>query len=401
MWAAVVEEVFPVKESCFPTLMIRDRTVLPVVQGGMGLGVCAHRLAGAVAREGAVGTIASVELRRLHPDIMQRTRHCRDHKTLAASNLEALDREIRAAREIAGPDGYLAVSVMRVSNHYGDLVRQSCESGADAIVMGAGLPLDLPDLVKGFEHVALIPILSEERGVRAVLKRWMRKGYVPDAIIIEHPRYAGGYLGASRLELVNDDRFDFKRVLSGARATIRQLGFAAERIPLIPAGGVNSFEKLRTLFAMGADAVQLATPFAVTREGDAHPRFKRVLAEAKPTDTVTFMSSAGLPVRAVLTPWLEQYLRREDKLRWRFKRRRRRCPRNLECLSHCGLKDGNLAAGQFCMETQLAAAQRGDVNRGLFLRGSERLPFGSQIRSVRDLLEYLLTGGRPEVSAAA
>ncbi len=224
---------------------------------------------------------------------------------------------------------------------------------------------------------------------------------MPDAIIIEHPRYAGGYLGATRLEQVNDARFDFGRVLSAVRATIGQLGLPVGRIPLIPAGGINSFEKLRTLFAMGADAVQLVTPFAVTREGDAHPRFKRVLAEAKPTDTVTFMSSAGLPVRAVLTPWLERYLRREDRLRWRFRRRRRRCPRNLECLAHCGLKDGNLAAGQFCIETLLAAAQRGDVNRGLFLRGSETLPFGSQIRSVRDLLEYLLTGGSPAVLAPA
>jgi len=390
-----------VKESRFPPLRIRDRTLLPVVQGGIGLGVCAHRLAGAVAREGAVGTIASVELRRLHPDIMQRTRRCRDHETLAASNLEALDREIRAARKIAGPDGFIAVNVMRASNHHEDLVRQSCESGADAIFMGAGLPFDLPDLVKDFDHVALIPILSEERGVRAVLKRWMRKGRVPDAIVIEHPRYAGGHLGAPRLEQVNDDRFDFGRVLSAVQATIQQLGLAVERIPLIPAGGINSFEKLRTLFAMGADAVQIATPFLVTREGDAHPNFKRVLAEAGPKDMVTFLSAAGLPARAVLTPWLERYLRREYRLRWRVRRKGCRCPRNLECLSHCGLKDGNPGAGQFCMETQLAAAQRGDVNRGLFFRGSESLPFGSQIRSVRDLLDYLLTGDSPGAYAPA
>ncbi len=401
MRATVTEEVVPVNESHFPLLRIRDRVVLPVVQGGMGLGICAHRLAGAVAREGAVGTIASAELRRLHPDLMRRTRRCRDHKILAASNLEALDREIRAARKTAGPDGYIAVSVMRASKHYDDLVRQACESGADAIVMGAGLPFDLPDLVKGCDHVALIPILSEARGVRAVLKRWMRKGRVPDGIIIEHPRYAGGYLGAPRLEQVNDDRFDFGRVLSAAKTTIRKLGLSGEKIALIPAGGINSFEKLSALFDMGADAVQIATPFAVTREGDAHPRFKRVLAEARPKDVVTFLSNVGLPVRAVLTPWLERYLKREDRLRWPIRRRRRRCPRNLECFSHCGLKDGNPALGQFCIETQLAAAQRGDVERGLFFRGSESLPFGSQIRSVRDLLEHLLTGGSPAALAPA
>ncbi len=400
MRAAVTEEVISVQASRFPLLRIRDRTVLPVVQGGLGLGVCAHRLAGAVSREGAVGTIASAELRRLHPDIMRRTRRCRDHKTLVASNLEALHREIRAARRIAGPQGYIAVSVMRASKHYGDLVRQSCESGANAIVMGAGLPFDLPDLVKGCAHVALIPVLSEERGVRIVLKRWMRRGRLPDAIIIEHPRYAGGYLGAPRLDQVNDDRFDFGRVLSAVQTTIRQLGLSAEEIPLIPAGGINSFEKVSTLFDLGADAVQLSTPFAVTREGDAHPRFKRILAEARPKDVVTFISNAGLPVRAVRTPWLDRYLKREDKLRWPI-RRRRCCPRNLECLARCGLKDGNPAVGQFCIETQLAAARRGDLERGLFFRGSESLPFGSQIRSVRDLLEYLLTGRNSEALALA
>ncbi len=379
-------------DSPLPTLPLRDRRLLPIIQGGMGVGISAHSLAGTVAREGAVGTIASVELRRLHPDIMQRTRRCKDHDTLAASNLEALEREVSQAREIAGPDGFIAVNVMRAVKHYTDLVRQACRSGADAIVMGAGLPFDLPDLAKGFDHVALIPILSEERGVRAVLKRWMRKGQLPDAIVVEHPRYAGGHLGASKLDQVDDARFDFTRVIAAIQEVFRQLGLAVDRIPLIPAGGVNSFEKIRELLSLGAGAVQVGTPFAVTKECDAHPNFKKVLAEAEPEDIVTFMSAAGLPARAVLTPWLKRYLAKAPKLRLRANPGRARCARNLECLSHCGLKDGNPEAGQFCIETQLAAAQRGDVNRGLFFRGSESLPFGRQIRPVRDLLEVLLTG---------
>ena len=291
-------------QSAFPRLRIRDFSLLPVVQGGMGVGISGHRLAGSVAREGAVGTIASVELRRLHPDLMERAGKSRDHSAIAATNLEALDREVQAAREIAGPGGFIAVNVMRAVRHYADLVRQACRSGANAIVMGAGLPTDLPELTEGHKDVALIPILSEERGVRAVLKKWMRKGVLPDAIVLEHPRYAGGHLGATRIEEVSDSRFDFVRVLDAVRDVFKTLGLATDRIPLIPAGGINAYERVKELFAWGASAVQVGTPFAVTRESDAHINFKRVLAEAGPEDIVTFMSAAGLPARAVLTPWL-------------------------------------------------------------------------------------------------
>lgn len=390
----------PIK-SAFPPLRIRDRSLLPIVQGGMGVGISGHRLAGAVAREGAVGTIASVELRRLHPDLMERVGKARDHYAITATNLEALDREIRGARAIAGPGGFIAVNVMKAVKHYADLVRQACRSGANAIVMGAGLPMDLPELVEGHDEVALIPILSEERGVRAVLKKWMRKGRLPDAIVIEHPRYAGGHLGATRIEEVTDPRFDFARVLDAIREVFKGLGLATDRIPLIPAGGINAFERVKELFSWGAAAVQIGTPFAVTEEGDAHPNFKRVLAQAGPEDIVTFMSAAGLPARAVLTPWLKRYLAREERIRARANPAKAHCGRQVECLSFCGLKDGDGAAGQFCIETQLAAAQRGDVELGLFFRGSESLPFGEEIRSVHELLRYLLTGVRPGTAAAA
>lgn len=377
-------------------LRIRGRAVLPVVQGGMGVGISASRLAGAVAREGAVGTVASVDLRRLHPDIMRRLRKCRDPEIHSAANVEALDREVRAAREIAGPEGFIAVNVMRASSNYAKLVIQACKSGANAIVSGAGLPFDLPELTAKFKHVALIPILSEERGVRAVIKKWARKGRLPDAIVVEHPRYAGGHLGATRLEDVNDVRFDFARVIVEIRKLIRDLGVALDKIPLIPAGGINSFRKIRDLLDLGANGVQIGTPFAVTEECDAHVNFKRVLAEARAEDIVTFMSAAGLPARAVLTPWLKRYLAKEEALRAHATPGCRECPSRLQCLSHCGFKDGNPGAGQFCIETQLAAAQRGNIEHGLFFRGAESLPFGTEIRKVRELLEYLLTGKGPD-----
>jgi nitronate monooxygenase len=382
----------------FPLLEIRNRHLLPIIQGGMGVGVSAHRLAGTVAKEGAIGTIASIDLRVHHPDVMERTRRVRDRNVIDEANLEALDREVRQAREIAGKDGFIAVNVMKAVDRHADLVRQACESGANAIIMGAGLPFDLPDMVKGYDDVALIPILSEERGVRAVLKRWLRKGRVPDAIVLEHPRFAGGHLGAPDPKDIDNPRFDFKRVLLEVRRVFEKLNL--DGVPLIPAGGINSFKKIKEMFGMGADGVQIGTPFAVTEEGDAHPNFKKVLLNAKPEDIVTFLSTAGLPARAVLTPWLKKYLAREERVRARATPERGKCAVWFECLTKCGLKDGDPSSGQFCIDTQLEAAVNGDYEKGLFFRGSEALPFGDQIRSVHDLLTYLLTGEDPARSAA-
>lgn len=385
-----------------PTFAIRGRSLLPIVQGGMGVGVSAHRLAGAVAKAGAVGTIASIDLRHHHADLMAEAKHCRDRDELNRLNLVALDREIRAALAIADGRGLVAVNVMKAVDAHPAYVRQACASGAQAIVMGAGLPLDLPDLVEGYPEVALIPILSDARGVAIVLKKWARKGRLPDAIVIEHPRYAGGHLGAPNPAELGSARFDFAEVLPAIFKLFDELGIARGQIPVIVGGGVNTHEKLLAAFALGAAAVQIGTPFAVAEEGDAHPDFKRVLADARPEDIVTFMSVAGLPARAVNTPWLANYLRRETRLQACAKADPGRCAIGLHCLTQCGLRDGLATAGQFCIDAQLVAALKGDVGKGLFFRGSESLPFGNEIRPVRDLIDYFLTGEkRARVAAAA
>lgn len=374
-------------------MTIRGRDVLPLVQGGMGVGVSAHRLAGTVAGEGAVGTLSSVDLRRHHPDLMAATGRSRDKAAIDAANLVALDREVRAARELAGGRGLIAVNVMRAVSEYPAYVRQSCASGADAIVVGAGLPFDLPEITADYPDVALIPILSEVRGVGLVLKKWMRKGRLPDAIVIEHPRYAGGHLGAAKIEDLEDARFDFAQVIPGILALFDELKIERGSIPIIAAGGINSPERLDAVRALGAAGAQVGTPFAVTEECDAHPEFKRVLAEAKPEDIVTFMSVAGLPARAVRTPWLETYLERLATLQRRAKPKRE-CTLAFDCLLQCGLRDGIARIGQFCIDFRLAAALRGDVKHGLFFRGSEPVPFGSSIRPVRELIAHLL-GSQP------
>ena len=369
-------------------LRIGQREVRPLVQGGMGVGVSAHRLAAAVAREDCVGTISSVDLRRHHPDLMRATARSRDRAAIEQANLTALDREIRAAREESGGRGMIAVNVMRAVSQYADYVRQSCKSGADAIVVGAGLAMDLPELARDFPRVALVPIVSEARAATLILRRWLKRGRVPDAIVIEHPRYAGGHLGAARSEEVAEKRFDFERVVPEIRAALHAQGVDPDSVPLIAAGGVNSAARVDAALAAGVDAVQAGTPFAVTEECDAHPNFKRVLAEARPEDIVVFMSVAGLPARAVRTPWLANYMEKLETLKRRA--RERTCTLAWECLAHCGLRDGNPSMGQFCIDHHLAAALRGDVDHGLFFRGSESVPFGAAIRPVRALVDLLL-----------
>jgi nitronate monooxygenase len=379
-------------------LRLAGRTLLPLVQGGMGVGVSAHRLAGAVAAEGGVGTISSVDLRRHHPDLMERTTGLDPgeaaKQAIDEANLEAISREIAAARDIAGDHGLLAINVMRAVSAYAASVKRALEAGIDAVVVGAGLPLDLPDLAQDHPRAALIPILSDARGVQLIVKKWERKKRLPDAIVIEHPRLAGGHLGAARIADLHDPRFEFENVIPQSLAFLRSAGIERE-IPLIAAGGIRSCEDIARVQALGAAAVQLGTPFAVTIECDAHPEFKHVLAEARDDEMVEFTSVAGLPARAVATPWLRSYLRIEDKLQ-AVAHPKARCTKSFDCLAQCGLRDGTPGWGQFCIDNQLAAALRGDVKKGLFFRGVGGLPFGGQIRSVRELIERLLTPAAPQ-----
>lgn len=377
-------------------LTLQGRSLLPVVQGGMGVGISAGGLAGAVASLGAVGTLSSVDLRRLHPDLMAQTAHLGHspdaRSRIDAANLLALDREIRKARALSQGRGLIAVNVMRALSAYEAYVRQALDSGADALVVGAGLPLDLPDLAAAHPKVALIPILSDARGVQLLLRKWEKKARLPDAIVIEHPRLAGGHLGAAKLDDVNDPRFDFDNVVPQVLAFCDKSGYGS--IPLIVAGGMHCQDDIRRMQQLGASAIQLGTAFAVTCESDAAQAFKQVLANAQPQDLVEFVSVAGLPARAVRTPWLDKYLRILPILQERA-HPKARCNMAFDCLQQCGLRDGLSGIGQFCIDQQLGNALTGDVRRGLFFRGAGRLPFGEQIRPVADLMRWLIAATLP------
>ncbi|MDO9610649.1 MAG: nitronate monooxygenase [Serpentinimonas sp.] len=378
-------------------LVLAGRTLLPVVQGGMGVGVSASGLAGSVAALGAVGTLSSVDLRRHHPDLMEQTEHLdvKDPKSrglIDAANLEALRREIRQARALAQGHGLLALNVMKAISAYAAHVREALACGIDALVAGAGLPLDLPEMAQDHPKTALIPILSDARGVQVLVRKWEKKGRLPDAIVIEHPRWAGGHLGAAKVEDLRDPRFDFEQVLPAVRAFLRSAGIE-RALPLIAAGGVYERADILRLQGLGADAVQLGTAFAVTQECDAALSFKQILARARPGDLAEFISVAGLPARGVRNHWLAKYLRIEPKLK-AVAHVKGYCNMGFDCLTHCGLRDGKADMGQFCIDQQLGHALEGDTQRGLYFRGAGPLPFGDQIRPVLDLMRWLIEGVR-------
>ena len=379
---------------------LRGHELIPIVQGGMGVAISAGGLAGTVASFNGVGTLSAVDLRRLHPDLMERTAHLKGDEAkqaINAANLEALGREIARARELSQGRGRIAVNVMRAVSEYEPYVRKSLECGIDAVVVGAGLPLDLPDLARDFPDVALIPILSDSRGVQLIIRKWEKKGRLPDAVVIEHPKLAGGHLGAAKVADLGDRRFDFDVVIPEVREFMHKAGLG-DGIPLVAAGGVSSREDIVRLQGLGASAVQLGTAFAVTEECDADIGFKKVLANARPEDIVEFTSVAGLPARAVRTPWLDKYMRVLPKLQ-AVAHVKDHCNMFFDCLASCGLRDGKAEWGQFCIDKVLGYAASGDTRKGLFFRGAGRLPFGSEIRPVRDLIAWLM--GAPPAAAAA
>ena len=374
-------------------LNIKGQTLLPIVQGGMGVGVSASGLSSAVAKLGGMGTISSVDLRRRHPDLMNKTGHLDKEPDaraqIDAANLEALDREIKTAKLNSNGQGWIAVNIMKALSAYEGYIKQAIKSGANALVVGAGLPLDLPELTKDHPEVALIPILSDARGVQLLVRKWEKKGRIPDAIIIENPRLAGGHLGAAKVADLRDSRFEFDVAIPQILEFFKASGLE-HQIPLIAAGGINSHAEILRLQKLGASGVQLGTAFAVTEECDASQVFKEILAQAKPQDIVEFVSVAGLPARAVRTPWLDKYLRILPILQERA-HQKAKCNMSFDCLLHCGLRDGDSNIGQFCIDQQLSHALEGDVKKGLFFRGAGTLPFGEKIKKVPDLIKFLLT----------
>ena len=273
----------------FPNMTIGNLVAkIPVIQGGMGVGISLSGLASAVANEGGIGVIAAAMIGMNEPDIYSDSEN---------ANLRALRREIRKAREAT--KGILGVNIMVVLSNFADMVRVSVEEGIDVIFSGAGMPMDLPKYLKEQSKTKLAPIVSSARAAKLLCMKWLsRFNYLPDAFVVEGPM-AGGHLGFSAAEIDNPD-FALERLIPQVLEAVKSFEEkAGKKIPVIAAGGVYTGEDICKFLQMGAAGVQMGTRFVATHECDAHIKFKETYVRAREDDLIVIQSPVGLPGRAV------------------------------------------------------------------------------------------------------
>ena len=134
---------------------------VPIIQGGMGIGISLSGLASAVANMGGIGVISSVAIGLVKN---------RPNTSYKNSNIDAMREEIRKAREKTL--GVIGVNIMSVLTNFSDMVRTSIEEGIDIIFSGAGLPLDLPKYLGEGVKTKLVPIVSSARAASIISQKW-------------------------------------------------------------------------------------------------------------------------------------------------------------------------------------------------------------------------------------
>ncbi len=319
----------------YPTLKIGDLTPrLPLIQGGMGIGVSMERLAAAVASAGGIGVISGAQPGYREPDF--RTNH-------REANRRGLVKAIRAARELC-PDGILGVNLLQATKHYEELVRTAVEEKIDLIITGAGLPKKLPELVAG-STTKIIPIVSSKKALALIEKLWTKRyDRKPDAVIFEGPE-AGGHLGFSASDLAGT--IDTDALLTEV------VTHADGRYPIIAAGGYHTPEKIQHAFALGARGVQVSTPFVTTVECDADIAYKEAYLSARAEDIVIVNSPLGMPGRALKNPFIARTFQGKIPIKSCY-----------QCIEKC-----NPADTPYCITEALVAAVEGRVDEGLIFMG--------------------------------
>ena len=342
---------------------------VPILQGGMGVGVSLGGLAGAVAACGGMGCISTADAGYREPDF------ARDP---VSANHRALTAEIQKAKALAKGAGLVAINAMVATQDYAAAIRTAVAAGVDAVVSGAGLPLELPGLV-GTQEVAIAPIVSSARAARLILRRWAKEfDRTADFVVIEGCK-AGGHLGFAEADLLADHCQSLDEILPEVLAEVQpyeaQFGHA---IPVFVAGGVYTGADMAHYTKLGAAGVQLATRFIPTYECDASQTYKDVLLAAKPEDVRIIHSPVGMPGRALNTPLVQALAQGK-----RFAPRH--CAR---CLKTC-----DPAKVPYCITHALIEAVKGNVEEGLFFCGANvgRL---DRMYTVRELMDELVTEWR-------
>jgi nitronate monooxygenase len=282
--------------AAWPALRVGQHTArVPVVQGGMGVGISRWKLAGTVALHGGMGTLAAQGLGQV-TDLVPRSDKRKD-----PHGLDAVKAEIHAAKALAAGNGIVAINIMMAISHFDALVEAAVEAGVDAIVTGAGLPMDLPHKVAD-ARVALVPIVSSARAARTLTRYWADQyGRLPDALVVEGP-LAGGHLGFTA-EQVDAPEFQLEPLVRGVVAAVAEHG----DVPVIAAGGIWDRADAQVALGWGARGVQLGTRFVATHECDAAEHFKQLLLRCRREDITVTRTSVGLLGRVMRTPLIQRF----------------------------------------------------------------------------------------------
>lgn len=349
----------------WPPISLGDKQIkVPLIQGGMGVGISLGGLAGAVAKEGAAGIISNAQIGFVEVDF---------EKDPFQANLRAMESEYQKAREIA-PDGVIGFNIMVALKHYEEYVRHAAAIGCDLIISGAGLPTDLPRYVEGTD-TKIAPIVSTEKSAKVIMKYWDRKyNRVPDLLVIEGPK-AGGHLGFTKEQLEVFDDAEYNKEVKSILKAVREYEKKYERkIPVVLAGGIDTKEKVEAAMALGVDGVQTASRFVTTEECDADIRYKEAYINAREEDICIVTSPVGMPGRAILNPFMKRVMDGE-------KFTPKKC---LGCLQKC-----NPAEIPYCITERLVAAARGDVEEALLFCGKEAYR-QQKITTVREVIGSLM-----------
>lgn len=343
---------------------------LPIIQGGMGIGISKAGLAAAVANEGGIGVLSAALAGMLEPDLKKNYRE---------ANIRGLKKEIQKARSMT--QGILGVNIMVALTNFADMVRTAVDEGIDCIFVGAGLPVNLPQYLPEQAAAKLVPIVSSARAAALLAKNWVDKFQrPPDAVVVEGPE-AGGHLGFKENQ-IHDPKFSLDNLLAQVLAALAPLEKTlAKKIPVIAAGGIYTGADIHRVMQQGAAGVQMATRFVTTVECDASDAFKQAYINAGPDDLKIIKSPVGMPGRVISNSFVDDV---EADKRHPF-----RCP--YHCIITCKQEDS-----PYCIALALFNAQKGRLRHGFAFAGSNAYR-ADRIITVRELMAQL----QQEYAAAA
>jgi nitronate monooxygenase len=336
---------------------------VPIVQGGMGVGISLSGLAAAVANEGGIGVISSAGLGLLYSNYPG---------SFIDASIHGLKEEIRKAREKT--KGVIGVNVMVAMSNFADMIRTSIAEKVDVIFAGAGLPLDLPSFLKKGSLTKLVPIVSSARAVKIICEKWKTNyDYLPDAVIVEGPK-AGGHLGFKE-EQIGDSNYKLEKLVPEIVSELKTFEDKYNKpIPLIAAGGIYTGEDIHEIMKLGASGVQMGTIFVTTQECDASDAFKQSYINASEKDIEIIKSPVGMPGRAILSNFLTKVKA--------GKKQPKKCP--FKCIRTC-----DISKSPYCIIIALINALKGNFENGYAFAGSNAFR-ATRISSVKEVFQSLL-----------